>query len=449
MDIANPVEVIEEAGGSLNDRLDRIRMAWSNQHRNADVYSYVVDVFENDVVINRGGYSAITRKYYRLSYTYSDEAVTFAPESEWQEVRLDYVPAGTVDVEESDLLESMRGTIELEEAGGGKAEAVIVVEGINKKGTHEYTVDALRSGIPVFSDARMYADHPTMSEERDRPERSVRDLVGKLGEARVGKDKSGKPALRAPMVISETAGWLQTLVKEGIVDGLSIRAYGKASPSKQGHMVVESFVPNPHTSVDFVTVPSAGGYPELQESVRESFWSAVSVDTIRKHRPDLVAQIKKEPLEESEGQESVILLEEAAMPDKPEQLEEVNRLKAENALLFTQVRTQEANGILADLFTPGLPDITQKKIQQQAEGLVESYATYGSEQKPEQLREALTAMVEAEKKYIARLVQHGNVSGLQPAGGGEPVNVEETLEEAFEGLVPASQIKVAVRGRDR
>lgn len=294
MSIINP-EKLAEAGNSLNDKLERIRMAWSRQNRNAEVYSYVVDIFETDLVV-KGGYDDANRKYYRLSYTDSENAVTFAPESDWQEVRLDYVSTAVTESDNT-LLESLRGTIELQEADGKAPEAVIVVTGLNKKGTHEYTKEALQSGIGVFSGARMYADHPTMSEERDRPERSVRDLVGRLGEAYVGKDKHGNDALRAPMLISKTASWLSTLVSEGIADGLSIRAYGRGKPSDSGHMVVESFVENPHTSVDFVTVASAGGYPELSEAVRESFWSAVDLDTIRKHRPDLL-----EPVEESDGQ---------------------------------------------------------------------------------------------------------------------------------------------------
>jgi len=433
---------IKEAGGSLDDHLERIRMAWRKEHdTGVDVYSYIADVFLEYVIVKTGDYSSADQKCYQVPYTYTDDAVTFAAMSEWVEVKLEYVAATTAS-EESAVTESFRALIEAVE--GKDPEAVIVTEGLSMNGNH-YTSQALHSGVEVFKGALMFADHPTLTEEAQRPERSVRDLVGRLGEAYISTDKNGKPALRAPMKISETANWLKTMVKEGIVDGLSIRASGKGKRNSDGHFVVEAFVANPATSVDFVTLASAGGYPELSESQRTSVLQAVTADAIRQHRPELVEELQEA------GTEEIKLLKESGMkPEEIKALQESNqKLLEENARLFREKRTTEAAGILDKLLVEALPDATKDKLREQTKVVIETFASHGSEQTPEQLQEALSKLVEAEKAYIAKILPNGVVSGL----GKENTPIEPTpdtaLEEAFKGMLPDDAAKIAAQGRDR
>ncbi len=70
------------------------------------------------------------------------------------------------------------------------AKVLIITEGMgNLKDKNFYTEDAIRSAAKVFNGKRFFIDHPSRSEESDRPERSVRDLAGYFYETQLGQVK--------------------------------------------------------------------------------------------------------------------------------------------------------------------------------------------------------------------------------------------------------------------
>ncbi|GIK63860.1 MAG: hypothetical protein BroJett018_16540 [Chloroflexota bacterium] len=403
----------QESGGSLDDLIERVRTAWRQlQGESPEVWSYVCDVFPDHAYVKYGDYA--NPKYWRVPYSSDDSGVTFAPREQWESYTLDYVP---VAAEDGTVEESFRGFIEA--TRGKPTEAVIIVEGKSTNGRH-YTSAALQSGIAVFSGRPIFADHPTAVEETQRPERSVRDVVGRLGQAYVGKDKNGNPALRAPVVMSEAETGLRTKIKEGIIGDLSIHATGSGKRNADGEFVVESFIPHPHTSVDLVTVGAAGGYVDLQESVRE-----------------VPAEDEPEtPVEESAAATEIIALRESNQ-----------RLLEQNTTLFRQARTYEGVAKLQTVLRDSpLPAASQKRVRENAKPLLEAYGTHGSQQTIEQLTAELTKLAEAEKTYLAQVAPNGAVTGLQlPIE--ESKTAETILTEAFKGLVPDDQLKIAVRGR--
>lgn len=403
----------QESGGSLDDLIERVRTAWRQlQGESPEVWSYVCDVFPDHAYVKYGDYA--NPKYWRVPYSSDDSGVTFAPREQWESYTLDYVP---VAAEDGTVEESFRGFIEA--TRGKPTEAVIIVEGKSTNRRH-YTSAALQSGIAVFSGRPIFADHPTAVEETQRPERSVRDVVGRLGQAYVGKDKNGNPALRAPVVMSEAETGLRTKIKEGIIGDLSIHATGSGKRNADGEFVVESFIPHPHTSVDLVTVGAAGGYVDLQESVRE-----------------VPAEDEPEtPVEESAAATEIIALRESNQ-----------RLLEQNTTLFRQARTYEGVAKLQTVLRDSpLPAASQKRVRENAKPLLEAYGTHGSQQTIEQLTAELTKLAEAEKTYLAQVAPNGAVTGLQlPIE--ESKTVETLLSEAFKGLVPDDQLTIAVRGR--
>jgi hypothetical protein len=438
-----------ETGGSLNDYVERINSAWrKSREGQPEEWSYVCDIspdgFEDHAVVWFGEYA--NRKYYAVPFSVTDEAVTFAPADDWVTVKLAYVreeaPTADGEVVAESVIESIRGVLEAK--ADGSIDAVIVVEGLSYN-KNEYTAAALQSGIAVFEGAPMFVDHPTKFEENQRPERSIRDLAGRVTGVHVGKNKEGNPALRGKVVISESAGWLKTLVKEGIAGDLSIRASGSGRRGNDGRFVVESFVSSPGTSVDFVTTASAGGEVELKESA--SLWKAVTKETIQQHRPDLV-----EELQEADGDALFIkVLKESGMkPEELKALQEANAaLLEENTRLFREARTQQGQqlftGLLAEAKT--LPAAAREKLEKQVKPLIEAFATHGSKQTPDELKAVFAGLVEAEKDYLAKLVPNGVVS----LGSGGTAKTEKdttaALEEAFAGLVPVKYAKEAARGR--
>ncbi|MBZ0315092.1 MAG: hypothetical protein K8L91_01645 [Anaerolineae bacterium] len=403
----------QESGGSLDDLIERVRMAWrALQGESPEVWSYVCDVFPDHAYVKYGDYA--NPKYWRVPYTSDDSGVTFAPREQWESYTLDYVP---VAAEDGTVEESFRGFIEAPR--GKPTEAVIIVEGKSTNRRH-YTSAALQSGIAIFSGRPIFADHPTTVEETQRPERSVRDVVGRLGQAYVGKDKNGKPALRAPVVMSEAETGLRTKIKEGIIGDLSIHATGSGKRNADGEFVVESFIAHPHTSVDLVTVGAAGGYVDLAESVRE---------VPAEPEPDT-------PVEESTAATEIIALRESNQ-----------RLLEQNTSLFREARTYQGAAKLQTVLRDSpLPPASKKRVWESAKPLLEAYGTHGSQQTVEQLTTELTRLTEAEKTYLAQVAPNGAVTGLQlPIE--ESKTAETILTEAFKDLVPDDQLTIAVRGR--
>ena len=122
-------------------------------------------------------------------------------------------------------------------------------------------------GPKVFkSGTKVYMNHPSASEESDRPERDLHQLAGKL----VTDAKFEEDGLFAEV---EFYSHYAPVIKEMAGDvGLSIRAYGDAkmgeADGREGP-IIESLVENPLTSVDVVTVAGAGGkFINLLESYR-------------------------------------------------------------------------------------------------------------------------------------------------------------------------------------
>lgn len=147
-------------------------------------------------------------------------------------------------------------------AGGREVEVVVLRSGVSKNG-YGYRPEVVRSLVPLLEGARAFADHPGPN---DRPERSVRDLVGYYRNARVEERTSGGQATMARVVatlhVLESAGWLWSLVQEalaqGVPDLVGVSIDAEALVEETGAIKeVTQFVSL--YSCDVVTRPSAGG----------------------------------------------------------------------------------------------------------------------------------------------------------------------------------------------
>lgn len=122
-------------------------------------------------------------------------------------------------------------------------------------------------GPKVFkSGTKVYMNHPSLSEESDRPERDVHELAGKL----VGTPVFKEGALYGDIQFYSHYAPIIAEMAEDV--GLSIRAYGEArmgeADGREGP-IIEALVENPLTSVDVVTVAGAGGkFISLLESYK-------------------------------------------------------------------------------------------------------------------------------------------------------------------------------------
>lgn len=143
--------------------------------------------------------------------------------------------------------------------GDGKYRIRIIVPGQGSSGI--YTAENLAESAPLFkAGTEMFIDHPTESEEWERPERSIRDYAGVfLEDATVGEDG-------ALYTVCKVFSGVNELIKDKWEHiGVSINAWCADPISENGIVPPIAGV----RSVDFVTTPGAGGaITDLLESNR-------------------------------------------------------------------------------------------------------------------------------------------------------------------------------------
>ena len=125
--------------------------------------------------------------------------------------------------------------------GWTKFKAILIQEGLgNLNDAFFYTREALQSAIPIFEGKKIYADHPSRIEEQDRPERSVRDVLGHFENIEFVEADDGRGQLIGDVVIlpDEPFEWARSLMRHAYdyaqkypdksFIGLSINAMGDA-----------------------------------------------------------------------------------------------------------------------------------------------------------------------------------------------------------------------------
>ena len=133
--------------------------------------------------------------------------------------------------------------------GDGKYRIRIIVPGQGSCGI--YTAENLAESAPLFkAGTEMFIDHPTETEEWERPERSIRDYAGVfLEDATVGEDG-------ALYTVCKVFSGVNDLIKDKWEHiGVSINAWCADPISESGIVPPIAGV----RSVDFVTIPGAGG----------------------------------------------------------------------------------------------------------------------------------------------------------------------------------------------
>lgn len=274
--------------------------------------------------------------------------------------------------------------------GQGNLSGIVVVEGESKNG-NVYTLAALESGPQIFAGVQIFADHPSLSEQRDRPERSLRGLVGKLSESpddfwvdtvREGPHQGKHALFYHNGILSETADWLATMIREKIAGAQSINATGGGDMNQEGKFQVEAFLSA--RSLDFVTIDGAGGKGQLQESDRDdttqtinedqviaTFLESMTIGDLAKLRPDIIDGIGTRERAKVYGKRNQIL-QEATMSKAL--LEEVRRLRASVGVVTQQSRRQRAtaalNGLLAE---SSLPANAHAHVRQLVEGSIRRF----------------------------------------------------------------------------
>lgn len=161
--------------------------------------------------------------------------------------------------------ESFKSNVQFTESVGAdtnvgvtKFKAILIQEGLgNLRDGYYYTKEALANAVGngIFEGKKIFADHPSTSEEQDRPERSVRDIVGHFENVKLEENEDGQSMITADAVTlpDEAFNWARALMRHAVdfskkypdkdFVGLSINASGKAEPMEANKFLSEAQVP--------------------------------------------------------------------------------------------------------------------------------------------------------------------------------------------------------------
>jgi hypothetical protein len=283
----------------------------------------------------------------------------------------------------------------------------IMRPGFNSSKSRNYTKEAVQSSVTLFEGAKMYANHATKSEEKERPERDIRDWVSTLKNIHISK-VTGESLGEAHV----HSGWFkemgQGLLQAGTLNklGVSINTLGRGSRRKVDGVdtfVVESFIDHPFKSVDFVTEPGAGGQAGVTESVQGVDAYLMDLVQLREARPDLVKEVEAE-IENKNKPE---------VAKKMELQETIDKLTADNAVLIKEkielaakieeaakakARTEAQTVITAAIGKSTLPDAAKERL---SEHFKEAENAGG-----------IDVAIKVEADYLAKLTESGKVKGL-------------------------------------
>ncbi|MCH7945458.1 MAG: hypothetical protein IIC73_05505 [Armatimonadetes bacterium] len=451
--------VLFEAHMSFDDRRSAleqaIQAAIPRTDDNDGGYIWVVDVYEDSFVYEDNRTS--TPGLYRRSYVMDEDgSVTLGAPAKVSRQTL-YVP-----VEESQkpavwqrIVDSVSGLfrheaqvelhneltplIEKSVRADGTVPIKIIAPGWGSSAY--YPAEVLeRDGPKVFTKGiQMFLDHPTESEDRDRPERSVRDLVGALAsDARYDENGPAGPGLYADAAV--VGPFKDALDELAPHIGVSIRSFGVAPEGEaEGRKgpVLERF--DSARSVDFVTAAGAGGKVlPLMESIRKQISEgarpkegSMPTETELKEARDATTTAQKELVDLKESQ--------------AKQTTELARLQETEVLREAVTVATEALGKVEHL-----PEITQKRL---VESLSKNPPVLKDGEKSGKLdRDAFaTAIEEAAKSeiaYLASLTESGKIAGMGEVGETDSEANLKSLEESFTAIMGDPELgKAAAKGR--
>ena len=128
--------------------------------------------------------------------------------------------------------------------GATKFRVILLKEGLgNSRDSYYYSRDAITSSVPVFEGKKIYSDHPALNDEENRPERSVRDILGYFENVGTEEQPDGCMALVGDVHImpDKPYEWARALLRNSVdyakkfpdkeFVGLSINANGDAQES--------------------------------------------------------------------------------------------------------------------------------------------------------------------------------------------------------------------------
>jgi len=335
-----------------------------------------------------------------------------------------------------------------EESGhqSGAAVVKLIAPGWGSSGYYSETL--LEASAPKFgAGTQMFWNHPTLTEEMERPEGDLRNLSGVLTAAAEYDPEGVEGAgLYAPARIFTP--FLETLAEIKDHIGVSIRAFGRAEEGevdgREGLLITELAEV---VSTDFVTRPGAGGkVVELFESAAPTFTGSSGTPTNQQESGTPTNQQETETMELEELREA-----NATLTARIEELTQQNEQMVTNtAEMMEKALAFGRRAMAASMMTEsGLPAASQKRVTDQFLATA-AIVTADGDWDEDGDQDRLGEMIEAEKAYLAEVVASdgGRIRHMSSDDQDDEELPEVNLEEAFSRLgLSDSAAKRAAQGR--
>jgi len=324
----------------------------------------------------------------------------------------------------------------------------ILQPGFNATKGRHYGVNAVSDTKKIFEGAKQYANHATKTEEKERPERDIRDWVSTVENVHVSpKDGCSYGNARIH------AGWFKDMV-QGLYEagtlnklGVSINSVGKGSRQKIDGVetfAVEGLIDYPFKSVDFVTEAGAGGQAGLHESVQIVDAYLMDLTKLKETRPDLIKEIETEIKAEYDNKNKVEVKKTMETNEALDKLTKDNEaLVKESAELKAKIAEEkkgkakiEAQAAIKEAVNKStLPEVAKAK-------LIEQF-------KEAEKADGVDVAIKTESDYLAKLTEAGKVKGLGVSQSDSDASIK-ALKESAKRSHPEwteAQINTFVTGR--
>lgn len=304
-----------------------------------------------------------------------------------------------------------------------------------------------RDGPQIFQKGmHMYWNHPTLTEDAERPERDLKDLAAVLSsDARWDAKGPKGPGLYADAKVFDAYQSHVDSLAENI--GVSIRAMGKAQQGtvdgRTGPIITELTAGR---SVDFVTAPGAGG------EILTLFEAARTVRTGQNPDAGAVPALAATDSVAITESTSEVDMEMKDLQEAVTTLQTQNAgLTANNARMAERLAMRDARDLVQERLSGlQLPQATKTRLLQT---LPAQFVLKEGELDREAFGTIVKEAIKTEVQYLTDTLGLGNIKGLGESDNGEeegePENVEEALTASFASMgLSESAAKHAAQGRN-
>ena len=417
---------LEDAVFSHNDKRDRLMTAVREKFGSAsDRYGpWIRDMWDAYLIYE----DSETNKFYKVGYTIDEKGTVALGDPKEVLVQTTY----------EEIAESLKGDKEAEEQVEIGGDFLELIEALKEDTIHlkiiqpgwgssgYYSSEVLERDAPVYrTGTHMFWDHPSLSEEKDRPERSIRDLAGILtSDGRFNPNGSAGPGVYADAKVF--GGYKGVLAELAPHIGISHRAMGKAkkgeAEGQKGNIIEQITAAQ---SVGFVTVPGAGGSILQMFEAAKGQRTPIEPNTREKEKADMTDEEKvalEARVQAAETERDTLRAGNDTLKTENE------TLKTDNARLSERMLLIDATAfVVAELKEKPLPDLTRQRL---IENLGKNPPVKDGVLDEEAFKARIKETVDGEIEYLSKVAVSGAIRGMG-SGGDASVGLKETFKAQY------------------